>query len=672
MWRWGIIVASLVSVGCGQDAEEPASSTNGGTAGIGGGAGLAGSSGDGGGGTAGVGGQAGGQGQNAAHVQLLSAKTLSPTTIALVFNGPVKGTNKGFAIHGTRSNSFVSVAGFGTPILEGTVSDKIVYGEVVTVTYDEAAGDLQGVRWFKKELVINTMPFIGGASGAGKNLYVTASATGSGDGSLEKPFSASQLSSASIKPGDRVNFRRGAYSGPLPQPPSGTPGNPIIYQGYRDEAGDLDHDGFHPAAFADLSEANMPLFDGGDRAKGTFLDLTNGKHDVVVKSIQAKNFKWGIRAVYSAGAHRLVFDNVALADLGTEKVGGAGFLITLSKNSTSATTVRQIQVINSYVANASTTNYWIDGDHAFIYNSRSYSNNSQSIEWDTDYMFVTYFGREMVWRKLHAEKAPKPGHGGHGFTFKADSAAFPVENSLIDDCTIKNVNGAIEFRHSNVRHNLARNVRMDGKSGGSTSGGVVFRDGASFNHVDACQSRDQESAYYGFITFLDTTEDGGYGQLMEGNVVSNCIFHNTAGAVVRLGTSSTNKVEMKNNYILNNTIVGAKQLFNRSPATNCQSLVITNNLFSLIGTHSFQQQTVDEQPTHNNYFDFWASNGQAPTGMGNTSADPLFAKTNLSEFDLSSNSPVKNAGADLKQVPYDAFGTVRKKGLASMGAIERD
>ena len=66
-------------------------------------------------------------------------------------------------------------------------------------------------------------------------------------------------------------------------------------------------------------------------------------------------------------------------------------------------TIRAMHVINSYVLNATQQNFWVDGDDSSMHGNRSYSNDNRDHDWDTDYMFVAYFGRDMVWRRLYLE-----------------------------------------------------------------------------------------------------------------------------------------------------------------------------------------------------------------------------------------------------------------------------
>ncbi len=608
---------------------------------------------------------------------LVTASTTDPTTLRLEFSAVVNGTNLGFTVHGTRATGFDSLTGFGTNVLTGILSEGVVYGEIVTVTYDEDTGDLlsgngEPVRWFKKELVENTIPF------GGREVFVRADASGSGDGTSEaNAYALDQLNSTTVQVGDRVNIKIGTYNRGLPVPRSGAAGNLIVFEGYQTAPGDLRHNVYHPAAWEALSGAHMPLFDGGNRATGVGADLQGGKHHISFRNLQFTRFKTGIRAVYSASSQDLYFDNIAMEKMGDDVENGQGFSIMYNTASDGSAAVRAIHVVNSYVANCTSHNYWVDGHHSFQYNNRSYSNENASHEWDTDYMFTAYFGDHMVWRKLYAEKGASPAHTGHGLTFKSVvgvGAQWRIEHSLMDDCEVKNVNGAIEFRHSKVRFNLARNIRMDGTGGSPESAGIVFRDGASFNTVDGCTVRDMESTYYGFVTFLDTSEDGGYGQVMEGNIVKNSVFAHgpTGGAAVRLGTSDTNSVVLADNYLLNNTFYDAHYLFRRMSATTNTNLVLTNNLIIGLAGYSYGDATVDSVETYNDYFDFWGANGTPPGGAGNQSMDPQFVDAAGGDFHLQPSSPVRDLGTDLADVPYDLQGAVRHSNAYAMGAYEQD
>ena len=66
--------------------------------------------------------------------------------VRMEFNKPIFGSNKGFTIANTSSNSFSSLSGFGSSVLEGRLSEPIVYGEPAVVSYKdiETKGIIQG------------------------------------------------------------------------------------------------------------------------------------------------------------------------------------------------------------------------------------------------------------------------------------------------------------------------------------------------------------------------------------------------------------------------------------------------------------------------------------------------------------------------------------------------
>ncbi len=604
----------------------------------------------------------------AGPIALLSARTTSSTSIEMRFSAEVTGAPGGLTLFGTRSAAFASLSGFGTSTLVGTIADPIVYGEIVTVTYDNANDDLNSVAWFRKELVTNNVPF------AGTEVYVSAAATGAGSGTEQAPFSIAQINSASnLAPNMRINIKKGTYSAPISVPRGGNPGELIIYEGYANSPGDLGYDVFHPTHGVPLSGGDMPLLDGGNRAAGIAFDIPSGHRYLAIRNIQMTGYKYGIRAVYSVSSSHVFIDNVALDRLG-DTVEGSGTGIWIEAKHDHAEPVNNIAVINSFVANSTTTNYFIDGIDSFIYNCRSYSSDAQypgSMAHSTDYHMVTYASTRLVNRRSWIENVGDPEHASHGYSFKSSTAgdeSFGVFDALLDDCDAVNVQSAIQYRHHKVRNNLARNVRIKGDGGGRATAGIVFRDGASFNTVDGVLVDHWTSKSYGAVTFLDTSEDGGYGQTIEGNVVMNSVF--VGGPeftpVVMLGNNSVNPFVLLNNRILNSTFHDAHYAYRIYDGMTNTGFAITNCIFSDITAESYADDMHGVIQTYNDYHGGFA----APSGTGNLSLDPAFLHVAEGNFRLT--NALLDSGVDLAEVEHDIDGTPRVAGKYSMGAYEKD
>jgi len=76
-------------------------------------------------------------------IQSATIEDADPTDIVMVFNNVVTGTNLGFTIGGTTSTTFDSISGSGTNTITGVLSDAATDLETVTISYDQATGDIE-------------------------------------------------------------------------------------------------------------------------------------------------------------------------------------------------------------------------------------------------------------------------------------------------------------------------------------------------------------------------------------------------------------------------------------------------------------------------------------------------------------------------------------------------
>jgi len=75
-------------------------------------------------------------------VLFMSISDSARNQITIIFNEIVVGTNLGFTIAGTTSTSFSSISGSGSTTIIGTMADDAQFGEVITLSYNSAVGDI--------------------------------------------------------------------------------------------------------------------------------------------------------------------------------------------------------------------------------------------------------------------------------------------------------------------------------------------------------------------------------------------------------------------------------------------------------------------------------------------------------------------------------------------------
>ena len=258
-------------------------------------------------------------------------------------------------------------------------------------------------------------------------------------------------------------------------------------------------------------------------------------------------------------------------------------------------------------------------------------------------------------------------HAGHGIALK--SSGNITEYNLIENCEMNNIKGALEFRHSDVKYNVAKNFRSDGGLGSKNSGGIVFRDGASFNIVENSIVKNTKAGYYGSITFLDRSEDGGYGQRVEGNIVRNSVFINPTETFIMLGetTSSSEKFDIVNNKIQNCIFYSGNTLFTRLTTGASSGNELVNCIISNVIAENKNTSVNGFLQEYNNYF----AGFKMPSGNGNLSGDPKFENPSSGNFRLKPDSPLIDKGKIINGMKSDYDGNARPSGKSvDIGAFE--
>ena len=80
-----------------------------------------------------------------------------------------------------------------------------------------------------------TLLVCGAAAAMGHEFYVAPHGNDSNNGSFNTPWQTIQRAATQAQPGDTVMIRAGVYRETISPSSSGTPGNAIVFQPYRNE-----------------------------------------------------------------------------------------------------------------------------------------------------------------------------------------------------------------------------------------------------------------------------------------------------------------------------------------------------------------------------------------------------------------------------------------------------
>ncbi len=600
-------------------------------------------------------------------VKFLSAKVSSDgLKITMNFNKAIYGTNKGFTIYNTRSKTFNSVTGFGTKVLVGTLTSPVIYGEPVNISYksietlNNISGDLVdiggiNVGYFLKELVDTSAIIF-----TGVEKYVTATASGGGDGSISNPYTFEEMIinleafNAVSTTGTRFNIKAGSYGKKESSSYkiNGKIGKPIIIEGYTTNVGDNPDVKWDYNTNRNMDSSIMPLFDGEGAGNNPF--TFSASSYITIKNIQAKNYAGTRAAIYFNNSNNIYVNNciVEKFDRGINIAGGI------------ATSFDNV-VTNSIVLNGYRTNFQINGKNQLMQNCMSYADNTVGDA--TDY-YYSMRGENNVLRNNYGNRVGILRHTGHGLsistlsTITNGSDTGTTQYNFIDGHISVNMAKPIEFRHGGTKNNIARGiVGYTGTSGAKTAGGITFRDNASFNIVEDSYIHDSNRG----ISYVESIEVGvGLGH---DNIIRNSIFSNNIFGI-RIENSNSIVGDGSNNKIYNCIFNNLDALF-RIVDSN---ITFSNNEFK---NNIFNDVVIEVSGSTLNGWDFEYNNFfnsfEKTSGTGNISKDPQFEDASGGNFRLKSDSPLIDKGINLSQVKFDFDGNHRPQGSSiDIGAFE--
>ena len=479
--------------------------------------------------------------------------------------------------------------------------------------------------------------------------YVSTDGNNQNDGRSEESAWRTISHAARIaKAGDTVWIKASNYGAEFVEVlNSGNPNNPIAFIGYKSKKDDLKDLYYTYSKGRAFDPSEMPLLDGGNRANGEKAITINKKSYVVLKNLQIQNYRWG---VHGGSASFCVLDGIlagSFGDLNT-KVSGYGAQFGTGGNNT---------IKNSIFINATGANLRIEGDNNLIDNVKSYADdNSTEMISATDYYIHINGGNNNIIRNSHVERVGDLKHTGHGFGLKYD-----CENNLIENCTSVNVKGAVELRHSGVKNNLVRNVRIIGPQGS-----ITIRDGAHDNVIENCEVFDSNEG----IRFYDQTEDGMGGLIASGNLIRNCVFSNLGAFIVATKSSKVSAIGyVSENKVINCTVDDVGVMY-KGDLPMDGSNEIVNCIFTRIQNFEARQSRYGSEWKHisNNFFE--AGFTIEPEDQ-NISENPGFRDSAKRDYRLKSNSKMIDAGQQVNEVKKDMDGKSRPQGDShDLGAFE--
>jgi hypothetical protein len=532
-----------------------------------------------------------------------------------------------------------------------------------------------------------------------KTYYVSSTGNNSNTGESEalawKTLAYAAGSTSPVAAGDLVYVESGNYGAEnVIFQKSGAASKPISFIGYKSNPGDNPPIlVYSDNPYEKFLNSDMPLFDGGNRARGTAFDC-NKQSYIYIKNFQIQNYAYGV--VAGSGLGNVVLENINVMSIGdiNASYSGEGILFgmmgTIFSNNNS--------ILRSLVVNASAEGIGINGDYNTISESEVYCNENSTNFASTDY-YIIICGSYNTIKDCYVERLSGLYHFGHGISVKSNAeqvvdngSSYPVVNpqsNKILFCGAKNMGESFCVRHRGVQYNLFYHCKAIGTYTGTGSAKgegecIVTRDGASNNIFDGCIAENCA----GGIIFEDTVEDGDTGSNPTGhpgnfNKYINCLIYNCYYAV-NFSNNGRVQSDVGDNTIANCTFYKTKYFFN-SERHSSKMKYIGNIYYGtsldasggsfLTGTYS-SDIPLNNTNTYFKNCNFINIQGGTPTNFlanssGSIAKDPLFVNPSTLDFHLKSSSPCIDASITQNAVAYDFDSIPRPKGAGvDIGAYE--
>ncbi|MGD2072377.1 MAG: NosD domain-containing protein, partial [Candidatus Thorarchaeota archaeon] len=433
----------------------------------------------------------------------------------------------------------------------------------------------------------------GESSESGNTYYVSTNGNDTNLGTEDYPWRTITYAAIQAQAGDTVYIKSGDYGDEhVVISNSGTKGNPIVFQGYKDIPGDIP------------GSDEMPLINGTLKYGGGSTILIEGKKYITIRNIKVNRNDRGI--FMKEGSEHLTLDNIIVTNADAEGIA-------LEKS-------RYSNIRNCNVTDSGMTNIVIrESNYNVIENCSSYEVTTTPGA-ATDYHIGISEGHDNILRNCMAVNT-RPGHAvlaGHAIGIK-DTFSYHTQeytethsyNNKIIDCMSYNTGSEVWVSHG-AHHNEFINYNIVCDQG--ACGSFVVRDGAYSNKFTNCR---------GSRAILVDGTEGMLGQIQKDNIFVNCIFD---GQGITFNRAENNTI--KNCVITNAAYFYYLRNENKDNIiTNC----IVNNVDFYINTVS----GASGEPTIT-YTDFYNNGFDTPVGTGNIEVNPLFVDPENGDYHLKS------------------------------------
>ena len=464
--------------------------------------------------------------------------------------------------------------------------------------------------------------------------YVTTSGNDSHNGLTEATaWKTIKYAASQAAAGDTVYIKAGIYSEYDIRFSSGSSGNPIIVEGYKNTPGDItniDWWDFHTNR--SLDSTKMPLLDGGDRSnkEGIFLI---GKSNIKIKNLQITNYETGIYGYNVTNCH---FENIILLSFGkpssdAQVYSGMGINLTNGYDNV----LRKCIAANAgaggvFLENAN--NSLVEECEVYCDEGLSVSEGGSpdSVSLAADYYLHTN-GKDNIVRNCYVERVGNLDDGGHGIGIHENG-----ENNLFVNCIAKGIGGqAFYVRYSTVKNNEFRNcTAIDGT-------GIWVREGAHHNTFNCCRTVNSTG-----VTFYWSGED--VYEAGHDNYFYNCLFEDSDYHISFYGGGKDAKA--LNNKFVNCVFDGGDYLFRTgrenegNEMINCIVSNVTNYKYTAYSNYRYVHFKF-------NTTDFWGNDFDVPYNDNSVyenilQVDPRFAGRGEEKYSLKNNSQLIDAGVE--------------------------
>jgi hypothetical protein len=458
-------------------------------------------------------------------------------------------------------------------------------------------------------------------------LYVSLSGDDKNNGAT--PETAWRTIAAAMeraRGGDTVFIKAGNYGKETVEiRGSGTPDNPISFEGYREKPGDRPFPAYKPGD--DLDPALMPVLDGGGvTERGVYL---RGRKHIRLRNIGIKRYRE--LGIFSLDSSHVGLESVVVTDI--YKTEGHTYAVGIYFIGGEHNSAR-----NCILTNASGDNIaGMHSDHLLIENCKTYGTLEDGLL-RPDYYIVIGDSHDCTIRDCLAHNLHPNNGCGHGIGIKDQAArgdGYPrphSRNNLVVNCTVYNSGEHLWVAHE-AHHNEFVNCTAisDWRTVQQRwSQGINVRDGAHHNTFRNCRV---VGARFG-SAFGDSVEgptgpDGSpVPQTTHSNSFLNCVFADTEVGVEMWATRHN---------LFRNCVVDATDttLFEFWEDTTGYSLfsntVLTGVRGAYANSHSGKVPGIGFT-----FCDFWKNQFPMPAGHGNFEQDPLFADPAARDFHLKS------------------------------------